>query len=57
MKGLTEQEENTLNDLSYLVANEQFYRDNWTKEGTADKLFSHLDEAIDLINDLKDRLL
>lgn len=57
MAGLTEQEENTLADLSYLMANEQYYRDNWFDVETAEKLFSHLDEAIDLINDLKDRLL
>jgi len=50
---MTEDQENTLSDLNYTLANEQWYRDNWLKKNTAFELFRVIDEAIDLIGELK----
>ena len=56
MSGLTEQEENTLSDLHSVLADEQWYRDHWLKDGTAFELFRVIEEAVDLVNNLKERL-
>jgi len=53
---MTEDQENTLSDLHYGLANEKWYRDHWHNEATAFELFRLLDEAIELIETLKEKV-
>ena len=53
MSKLREEEENTLSDLHYLVANKNYWTDNWHKPETSFEMWRAIDEAID---DIKERL-
>ena len=52
---MTEQQENTLSDLHYLVANKNYWTDRWYKDDTSFEMWRAIDEAIELINELKDK--
>jgi hypothetical protein len=51
---MTEQQENTLSDLHYLVANKNYWVDRWHKDETSFEMWRAIDEAIELIDELKE---
>jgi len=50
---MTEEQENTLSDMNYALANEQYYKDNWLDSNTSFELFRIIEEAIELVGELK----
>jgi len=49
---MTEQQQVTLDDLTYFLAHEQHHRDNWYSFGKANEVFRVLEDALFLINGL-----
>jgi hypothetical protein len=51
---MTEDQGNTLSDLNYLVANKQWWVDHWHQPETSFEMWRAIDEAIELIDELKE---
>jgi hypothetical protein len=53
-RDMTEDQGNTLSDLNYLVANKQWWVDHWHQPETSFEMWRAIDEAIELIDELKE---